>query len=173
MHELNQRYATELSPLTVEQFSSHLAKTSYARTVGERAAFLLAFDQDADYDGPNYTWHKTHLESQAQLAGLNGQDRQNDAGGQNSSELNRFFYVDRIVVSPAHQRQGLARLLYQDLFQVAETRGPGPVVCEVNSDPPNPASDAFHASLGFEILGEAWLPDRRKTVRYLSRSLPD
>ena len=173
MHELNQRYALELSPLTIEQFAAHLAKTSYARTIGENAAFLLAFDQDADYDGPNYMWHKTHLAQRAQLAGSNGPDRQNGTGDQQNAALNRFFYVDRIVVSPAHQRQGLARLLYQDLFRIAEAQGTSRVLCEVNSDPPNPASDAFHASLGFEALGEAWLPDRRKTVRYLARSLSD
>jgi uncharacterized protein len=41
----------------------------------------------------------------------------------------------------------------------------------VNSDPPNPASDAFHAALGFEVVGEAAIHDGAKTVRYLARRL--
>jgi hypothetical protein len=41
--------------------------------------------------------------------------------------------------------------------------------CEVNSDPPNPASDAFHERLGFAEVGRAALPGGTKLVRYLSR----
>ena len=39
--------------------------------------------------------------------------------------------------------------------------------CEVNIDPPNPVSDAFHAFFGFVEVGWAFLPDRGKSVRYL------
>ena len=148
MHQLNQKYAIALSSLTVEQFEAHIAKTSYARIAGSEAAFLLAFDQDAAYDGPNFSWHKA-------LA--------------NTLPSRQFLYVDRVVVSPDHQRKGLARRLYEDLFKAADEQGHGRVVCEVNSDPPNPASDAFHASLGFNVVGEAWLHDRGKKVRYLAR----
>jgi hypothetical protein len=41
------------------------------------------------------------------------------------------------------------------------------VCCEVNVEPPNPGSDAFHANLGFEEIGRAFVPEREKTVRYL------
>jgi predicted GNAT superfamily acetyltransferase len=40
-------------------------------------------------------------------------------------------------------------------------------MCEVNATPPNPASDAFHARLGFEEIGAAHL--KKKTVWYFSR----
>ena len=143
MYELNQTYAIELSSMSREEFATHISLTSYAKLIDPRAAFLLAFAQDATYSGPNFTWHRKRSE--------------------------RFLYVDRVVVSPDHQRQGLAKLLYEDLFRVADSQGHGKVVCEVNSDPPNPGSDAFHASLGFTVMGEAWLPDRQKTVRYLGR----
>ncbi len=39
--------------------------------------------------------------------------------------------------------------------------------CEINADPPNPASDAFHARFGFRNIGSAALVDRHKTVRYM------
>jgi uncharacterized protein len=44
-------------------------------------------------------------------------------------------------------------------------------VCEVNVEPPNRASDALHAALGFTRVGWAKIHEGRKTVRYLGRSL--
>jgi uncharacterized protein len=44
------------------------------------------------------------------------------------------------------------------------------VTCEVNSAPPNPVSDKFHAALGFLPVGSALLSNG-KTVTYLSRPL--
>ena len=46
-----------------------------ARRIGHADALLLAFDQDADYDSPNFLWFR--------------------------SRYSRFVYVDRIVVAPA------------------------------------------------------------------------
>ena len=77
-----------------------------------------------------------------------------------------------MVVAPAARGRGLARTLYADLFAAAIERGCPLVTCEVNSDPPNPASDAFHAGLGFAPVGGARVPDAVKTVRYLARALP-
>lgn len=114
-----------------------------ATRVGDADALLLAFDQDAAYDNPNFNWFKARYP--------------------------RFVYVDRIVVSAAARGRGLARALYRDLF--ARAAGYERVVCEVNADPPNPASDAFHAALGFEAVGSARLPGTDKTVRYFSRPL--
>ena len=50
-------------------------------------------------------------------------------------------------------------------------RGHERVVCEVNREPPNPASDAFHATLGFSEVGAAAIHGGSKTVRYLAREL--
>ncbi len=69
------------------------------------------------------------------------------------------------------RKRGLANRLYDDLFRAAAAAGHERVVCEVNSDPPNPASDAFHAALGFGEVGRAGIHGGAKTVRYLARSL--
>ena len=53
---------------------------------------------------------------------------------------------------------------------LARAAGHERVVCEVNADPPNPASDAFHAALGFAEIGATLLPNG-KTVRYFMRDL--
>ncbi len=105
----------------------------------------MAFDEGADYDSPNYLWF---LERHR-----------------------HFVYVDRIVVNAAMRKRGLAQMLYEDLFRCAADAGHDRIVCEVNSDPPNPASDAFHAALGFVEVGHAAIHGGTKTVRYLSRSL--
>jgi predicted GNAT superfamily acetyltransferase len=83
----------------------------------------------------------------------------------------RFVYVDRIVVASSGRGRGCARRLYRDLFEHAVRAGHERVVCEVNTSPPNPASDAFHAALGFAEVGTASVYDGSRTVRYLSHPL--
>lgn len=105
---------------------------------GERLeGYLLGFAPDSAYDSPNYRWF--------------------------SARLQRFAYVDRVIVAPSAQGQGVARALYAEFA----ARLPGPLVCEVNSDPPNPGSDAFHERLGFVEIGSARLGPG-KAVRYLA-----
>lgn len=142
---LNNDHAQELSFLSAEQMAGMLAKAFHARRVGEGDALLLTFDQDADYASPNFLWFKARYA--------------------------RFVYVDRIVVSPNARGRGLARLLYEDLFAQAKAAGHTMVCCEVNAEPPNPASDAFHAALGFEEVGAAAIHGGKKTVRYFVRPL--
>lgn len=145
VHALNERHATELSSLSEARLIELVGRAFFARAVDERAGFLIAFDQDADYGSPNFRWFQARLP--------------------------RFVYVDRVVVSAAHRGQGLAKRLYEDLFARAAARGHAAVVCEVNTVPPNPASDAFHAAMGFGAVGEARIHDGAKTVRYLQRDL--
>jgi hypothetical protein len=144
---LNNEHARELSWLSPDRLTHLVGEALFARRVGEVDAFLLAFDRDAEYDSPNFLWFRERYE--------------------------RFVYVDRIVVAPAARGRGLAHLLYRELFGEATRAGYSCVVCEVNSEPPNPASDAFHASLGFAEVGSASIHDGSKTVRYLLRRLDD
>ncbi|HXQ03645.1 MAG TPA: GNAT family N-acetyltransferase, partial [Bradyrhizobium sp.] len=81
-------------------------------------AFLLAFDQDARYDSPNFLWFCAR-------------------------------YPSFVTAEAGHER----------------------VVCEVNTSPPNPASDAFHAASGFVEVGKASIYDGSRAVRYLSHAL--
>src|SRR3954469_6950424 len=120
---LNNAHAKELSWLAPERVQYLAPHAFAARKIGAVDAFLLAFDQDADYDSPNFLWFRARYP--------------------------RFVYVDRIVVAASARGRGHARRLYDDLFQHALRAGHERVVCEVNREPPNPASDAFHAALGF------------------------
>ena len=144
---LNNGHAAELSWLEPERLSFLIGKAFYARRIGDLEAFLLAFDQDADYDSPNYLWFRARYP--------------------------RFVYVDRIVVAASARGRGHARRLYEDLFAHAAQAGHDLVVCEVNSDPPNPASDALHAALGFSEIGHASIHGGTKSVRYYVRHLAE
>jgi hypothetical protein len=142
---LNNVHARELSWLDHDRLLHLVGQAFLARRIGSVDAFLLAFDQDADYDSPNFLWFR--------------------------ARYSRFVYVDRVVSAVAARGRGNARALYDHLFETASHVGHRRVVCEVNSNPPNPGSDAFHAALGFAEAGTATLCGGDKTVRYLSRGL--
>ena len=142
---LNNAHAAELSLLDADRMARLIERAFLACRIGEADALLLAFDQAADYDSPNFLWFR--------------------------SRYARFVYVDRIVVAPSARGRGHARRLYDDLFRHALRAEHEHVVCEVNREPPNPASDAFHAALGFSEVGAAAIHDGSKTVRYLARRL--
>lgn len=141
---LNNAHAEELSFLTLDKFRAMAAEAFMAVRAGEADAYIVAFDQDAAYDSPNFLWFRERYE--------------------------RFVYVDRVCVAPQARGRGLARALYVALFVAARHAGHERVVCEVNSDPPNLASDAFHTAMGFAAVGDATLPGG-KTVTYFERKL--
>jgi len=141
---LNNAHEKETSYLSGEKYRQMVAAAFYAKGVAPADAYLIAFDQDGDYDSPNFLWFRDRYD--------------------------RFAYIDRIVTAPEARGQGLARALYEDLFAQARAGGHTLVGCEVNSDPPNPGSDAFHAKLGFTEAGSTLLANG-KTVRYLVKFL--
>lgn len=142
---LNNAHAVELSWLEPERLRHMVGQAFSARRIGMADALLLTFDQDADYDSPNFLWFRARWD--------------------------RFVYVDRVVVADHARGRGLARRLYAELFAQAAAAGHDHIVCEVNSDPPNPLSDAFHAALGFREVGAGSIHGGAKTVRYLTRPL--
>ena len=142
---LNNAFATELSLLDPERLAALLGEAFHARRIGTVDAFLIAFDERATYDSPNFLWFRARYP--------------------------RFVYVDRVAVAPAARGRGYARRLYADLIRHAVEARHAVIVCEVNSDPPNPASDAFHARLGFAEVGAAAVHGGAKTVRYLALPL--
>ena len=135
----------EIGVFTRAAFAALVDMSFRTRMTSTRDAFLIALAERAPEIAPNYRWF--------------------------AERFDRFVYIDRVVVAPAARRRGRARLLYDDLLTAAGHSGYARVCCEVNSDPPNPVSDAFHAALGFGEIGRAWLPDRGKTVRYLMRTI--
>ncbi len=143
---LNNAHHRETSLLDAARLDWMLAHAFRAEQVGDAEAVLIAFDQDAPYDSPNFLWFRERLE--------------------------RFVYVDRVITAPAHRGRGLATGLYHRLFAHAGEAGHHRITCEVNVEPPNPASDAFHARLGFNKVGRVSYASA-KVVGFLERRIND
>lgn len=129
MLALNQIHQIETSALDRTALDQMLGAAFFADHAGEGAdGLMITFDQDGDYDSPNFLWFKERYA--------------------------RFVYVDRIIVADHARGQGLARAFYTKLFTRARDDGHTRVVCEINIDPPNPGSIAFHLALGFTELAQ-------------------
>ncbi len=142
---LNNEHARETSLLGLAELDRMIAAASMATVIPPHAAFLLVFDESANYNSPNFLWFRERFDS--------------------------FLYIDRVVVGAAYRRLGLGRILYDDLFRRAGRLGRRRIACEVNLRPPNPVSDAFHAKLGFAEIGQSIAGDSGKLVRYLMRDV--
>jgi predicted GNAT superfamily acetyltransferase len=143
---LNNSHAKETSELDDERLAALLGMAFYARGVDRGAtAFLVAFDHNAAYKNQNFEWFKARRQP--------------------------FVYIDRVVVAETARGRGIAKALYDDLFAEAKLAGHERVVCEVNIDPPNPASEAFHSAMGFTAVGQAAIHNGTKTVRYFEKTL--
>lgn len=142
-HALNQANGEALSFMERAPFEALVRRASYARVVAPNDAFILAYDAPPMTDSPNFSWF--------------------------AKRYRNFLYIDRVAVADHARRRGLAGCIYRDLFRFAAEQGYPIIGAEVNADPPNPASDAFHAAQGFQVVGEARLTDRNKTVRYFTR----
>ena len=99
----------------------HLALESpHAELVG----YMLAFHCDAPYDGEEFLIF-------GKLATA------------------PFIYIDQVATAPGTRRAGLATSLYEALEKHAQAESVFMLCCEVNLNPPNPVSLAFHQARGF------------------------
>jgi predicted GNAT superfamily acetyltransferase len=122
-------------PITPPEELAELIAMSSVRVVvdvdGEPGGFVLGMPPGLDYASENYTFFSAR-----------------------SHELDRgFVYVDRIVLAPRLRSRGLGPQLYAAVIDEARRVGAAEVLCEVNVEPPNPGSLAFHTRLGFVEVG--------------------
>jgi predicted GNAT superfamily acetyltransferase len=147
--ELNQRSTPEVGEVDAGRLAAIVAESSLALVArddrGTLGGFLIVLAPGAAYDSPNYL----HF----------------------AATYPEFRYVDRIAVDPAVHRGGLGRRLYQATFDHARAAGAPVVLAEVNLDPPNPGSLAFHAALGFTEVGTQANYGGSTTVQFLERRL--
>lgn len=89
--------------------------------------FVVTFVAGSEYDSSNYRWFAERHRS--------------------------FLYLDRIVIDPSVRRSGIGTAVYDVLEERAAAHGP--VLClEVNLDPPNEPSLAFHRARGYREVGQ-------------------
>lgn len=107
-------------------------------TEGEEVvAYLIAYVGTDSYDGEEFAWFYAHLGE-------------------------TFLYIDQVAIAPEARGQGIGRALYEALAQRASASGRTALACEVNVLPPNPASLAFHARVGFAEAGRMATSDGRE-----------
>jgi predicted GNAT superfamily acetyltransferase len=144
---LNNANAAETSPLTLEALRALRSQAFFAAGVDRgAAAFVIALDESADHDNPNFAWFRARFRD--------------------------FVYIDRVVTAREERGRGLARELYKQLLVVATAAGRRWLVCEINADPPNLVSQAFHDGFGFEVVGRGVVAAQNKLVDYLAMRLP-
>lgn len=144
---LNRQFEAETSVLDRDGLLAILKIACHIGLAGPggRDGFLIALDQDAPYPSLNFQWFKTRYP--------------------------RFAYVDRVIVASHAQGRGLARTLYEGLFERSRRAGHEMVGSEIVADPPNLASNAFHAALGFEEVGRVPAEPGRKALRFMRKPL--
>lgn len=138
---LNAEWEHVTSPLDRAALTRLHEQASYHRVAqsgSDVVAFLLGIGPGAAYDSPNYRWFDARFQE--------------------------FLYIDRVVVSAAIQRAGLGAALYDDVRDFAARRGIRRLVCEVDVEPMNAPSDAFHTRRGFAEVGTQRVADGTKRV---------
>lgn len=138
--EINDANVPAVGPATrahLEHLTTQAAMSLVAEAGGnddrvdenEIAGFCIVFGADADYDSINYLWFMQHHPT--------------------------AMYLDRVAFDERFQGRGLGSELYAEVDRLIRSDHPSAtgLTLEVNVDPPNEPSLAFHAKLGFVEVG--------------------
>jgi len=125
---LNERHVELLAPLDRPRLLELISWADHADVIdvdGAFAGFVVTFTAGSPYDGENFAWF--------------------------SERYDDFCYLDRVVLHEDFRRRGLGSLVYDEL----EGGCGRPVFAlEVNLDPPNDPSLAFHRARGYAEVGQ-------------------
>ena len=142
LNEVNVELLAPLDTARLEQLQAWALRADVIDVDGAFAGFVITFGPGTDYDSPNYRWFSARY----------GSD---------------FHCLDRIVLADPFRRLGLGSAVY-DVVEADATHGRR-LTLEVNVEPPNPASLAFHAGRGFDEVGRLGGPG--KTVALMAKRL--
>ena len=126
---LNEEVVHKLAPMDEAAYRWYLGtvEVSWAAEVdGAFAGFVLVLGPGHDYESENYRWF--------------------------SERWDDFWYLDRVAVAASARRRGVGAAIY-DALQAKAAEDGRPILLEVNVEPPNEASLAFHEARGFREVG--------------------
>lgn len=126
---LNERNVEALAPMDEDRLHELNALADRFDVVdvdGQFAGFVITFAPGTPYDSELYGWFRERY----------GED---------------FYYLDRIVLHEDFRRRRLGSFVYDEMESVA--RRYGRLTLEVNIEPPNDPSLAFHAGRSFTEVG--------------------
>ncbi len=127
---LNAEAESVLSPMDDDRFAAlrqMCCLLKVAEIGGRVVGFLMGFSDGAGYDSVNYRWF--------------------------ASRLQRFLYIDRVVVTKELRGSGLGRRFYVEAERWAAAHELCWLAAEVDVQPPNTASLGFHQRLAFVEVG--------------------
>ena len=133
--QINEANVPEVGSVDADRMAFLLAESPIALAVGiedELVGFCLVMPSDSEYDSVNYRWFT---------------ERHDD-----------FMYLDRVAFDANAQGRGLGTLLYAEVDRLMYELGATHLALEVNVDPPNEPSLAFHARRGFVEVGQQDTP---------------
>ena len=126
---LNERFVHLTAPMDHARLAELVAASDRAAVIdvdGAFAGFVITFAAGAAYDGAHFAWFA---------------ERYDD-----------YCYLDRIVIHEDFQRRGLGTFVYDE---IEGSCGRPVLTLEVNIDPPNEPSLAFHRARGFVEVGQS------------------
>lgn len=134
---LNQAEVDLLSPMDSAKLTDLIDLAERADAVvadGRFAGFVLVTASDVDYDSENLAWFRRFYPD------------------------GDFAYLDRVALDPRFRRLGLGGRAYAELEAYFAETGRARMCLEINLDPPNHASLAFHRGRGYEQVGTGGEP---------------
>jgi predicted GNAT superfamily acetyltransferase len=133
---LNEANVPEVGSVDAHRMEFIIAESPIALAAvagGVVVGVCLVLAADSTYDSVNYRWF--------------------------TQRYDRFMYLDRVAVDASERGRGVGRALYGEVDRrMAAIDHADHLALEVNVDPPNEVSLAFHARLGFSEVGQQNTP---------------
>ena len=145
--EINQSNTPEVGSIDATRLAFIFDESTIklGAAVDERlVGFALVLAPGSAYDSSNYRWFQTHHPGS--------------------------WYLDRVAISMGYRRRGIGTCLYERVFEELATTGARSLGLEVNLEPANPVSLAFHERLGFEFATQQ-TTDYGTVVAMMHRSI--
>ena len=134
--EINEANVPEVGSVDAARMAFLLGESPIATAVELDDAivgFCLVMPSTAPYDSVNFGWFTERFDD--------------------------FMYLDRVAFDADARGRGFGTRLYAEVDRLmVEMGGAGHLALEVNVDPPNEASLAFHARRGFTEVGQQDTP---------------
>jgi len=143
--ELNEQEVFKLAPMDadrLEELHGWCHRFDVVEVDGGFGGFVIVFAPGSAYDGDYYRFF--------------------------GERFTDFLYLDRIVLEKHVRRRGVGAFVYDELEAVAAEHGR--MTLEVNVEPPNPPSLAFHEGRGYVEVGRGG-PEGH-VVSLMVKSLP-
>lgn len=144
---LNEDSVPHVSRIDARQMEWFASNAHYFRVVrheGKLAGFLIGLRPGLPYSSPNYRWFCENYRD--------------------------FAYIDRVAVSAAARRMGIASRLYQDFAESLRDEV-DIMACEVNIRPANESSMRYHEQQGFVRVATQETEGGKKEVALLEKRL--